>query len=142
VRRFLPELIDLIWNRQINPGKVYDLELPFDQPAQVLRSLHPPLRRPLLRHALRTIQIRSSWSYVGEALRVRRPNRDRVIGAWLGCCEPRVRIPWYRCDRVVCTCRSNTSETSMAITLDRYSHVMPTVQSEAVRRLDGVLSGM
>jgi threonine dehydrogenase-like Zn-dependent dehydrogenase len=33
VRRFLPELIDLIWNRQINPGKVFDLELPLDQAA-------------------------------------------------------------------------------------------------------------
>jgi threonine dehydrogenase-like Zn-dependent dehydrogenase len=31
VRRFLPELIDLIWNRQINPGHVFDLELPLDQ---------------------------------------------------------------------------------------------------------------
>src|SRR5947208_2143416 len=28
VRRFLPELIELIWNRQIDPGKVFDLELP------------------------------------------------------------------------------------------------------------------
>ncbi len=26
VRRFLPELIDLIWNRQIDPGKVFDLD--------------------------------------------------------------------------------------------------------------------
>jgi threonine dehydrogenase-like Zn-dependent dehydrogenase len=33
VRRFLPELIDLIWNRQINPGKVFDLELPLEQAA-------------------------------------------------------------------------------------------------------------
>jgi threonine dehydrogenase-like Zn-dependent dehydrogenase len=31
VRRFLPELIDLIWNRQIDPGKVFDLELPLEQ---------------------------------------------------------------------------------------------------------------
>ena len=30
VRRFLPELIDLIWNRRIDPGKVFDLELPLD----------------------------------------------------------------------------------------------------------------
>ena len=30
VRRFLPELIDLIWNREIDPGKVFDLELPLD----------------------------------------------------------------------------------------------------------------
>jgi threonine dehydrogenase-like Zn-dependent dehydrogenase len=28
VRRFLPDLIDRIWNRQIDPGKVFDLELP------------------------------------------------------------------------------------------------------------------
>jgi threonine dehydrogenase-like Zn-dependent dehydrogenase len=33
VRRFLPELIDLIWNRQIDPGKVFDLQLPLDQAA-------------------------------------------------------------------------------------------------------------
>ena len=33
VRRFLPELIELIWNRQINPGKVFDLELPLDDAA-------------------------------------------------------------------------------------------------------------
>jgi threonine dehydrogenase-like Zn-dependent dehydrogenase len=31
VRRFLPELVDLIWNRQIDPGKVFDLELPLDE---------------------------------------------------------------------------------------------------------------
>jgi threonine dehydrogenase-like Zn-dependent dehydrogenase len=33
VRRFLPELIDLIWNREIDPGKVFDLELPLEQAA-------------------------------------------------------------------------------------------------------------
>src|SRR5215217_2481400 len=33
VRRFLPEFIDLIWNRKIDPGKVFDLELPLDQAA-------------------------------------------------------------------------------------------------------------
>jgi threonine dehydrogenase-like Zn-dependent dehydrogenase len=31
VRRFLPELIDLIWNHKIDPGKVFDLELPLEQ---------------------------------------------------------------------------------------------------------------
>jgi threonine dehydrogenase-like Zn-dependent dehydrogenase len=30
VRRFLPELMDQIWNRRIDPGKVFDLELPLD----------------------------------------------------------------------------------------------------------------
>src|SRR5215207_9499485 len=33
VRRFLPEFIDLIWNRQIDPGRVFDLELPLDEAA-------------------------------------------------------------------------------------------------------------
>jgi threonine dehydrogenase-like Zn-dependent dehydrogenase len=34
VRRFLPELVDLIWNRRIDPGKVFDLELPLEQAAE------------------------------------------------------------------------------------------------------------
>ena len=33
VRRYLPELIDLILNDKIQPGKVFDLELPLDQVA-------------------------------------------------------------------------------------------------------------
>jgi len=33
VRRFLPELIDLIWNRRIDPGRVFDLTLPLDETA-------------------------------------------------------------------------------------------------------------
>src|SRR4029450_10647832 len=33
VRRFLPELMDLIADRLIDPGKVFDLELPLDQAA-------------------------------------------------------------------------------------------------------------
>jgi threonine dehydrogenase-like Zn-dependent dehydrogenase len=39
VRRFLPALIDLIWNRQIDPGKVFDLELPLDQAAEGYRAM-------------------------------------------------------------------------------------------------------
>jgi threonine dehydrogenase-like Zn-dependent dehydrogenase len=39
VRRFLPELIDLIWNRTIDPGKVFDLELPLDQVAEGYRAM-------------------------------------------------------------------------------------------------------
>jgi threonine dehydrogenase-like Zn-dependent dehydrogenase len=34
VRRFLPELVDLIWKREIDPGKVFDLELPLHQAAE------------------------------------------------------------------------------------------------------------
>ena len=39
VRRFLPELMDLIWNRKINPGKVFDLELPLEQAAEGYRAM-------------------------------------------------------------------------------------------------------
>jgi threonine dehydrogenase-like Zn-dependent dehydrogenase len=39
VRRFLPELIDLIWHRQIDPGKVFDLTLPLDQAAEGYRAM-------------------------------------------------------------------------------------------------------
>jgi len=35
VRRYLPELIDLVWKRKINPGKVFDLTLPLEQVARV-----------------------------------------------------------------------------------------------------------
>jgi threonine dehydrogenase-like Zn-dependent dehydrogenase len=31
LRRFLPDLIELIGSRQIDPGKVFDLDLPLDQ---------------------------------------------------------------------------------------------------------------
>ena len=34
VRRFLPELIQLIWDRAIDPGKVFDLTLPLDRAAE------------------------------------------------------------------------------------------------------------
>src|SRR2546421_8000746 len=34
VRRFLPELIDLVWKGKINPGKVFDLTLPVNQVAE------------------------------------------------------------------------------------------------------------
>ena len=39
VRRFLPKLIDLIWNQKINPGKVFDLTLPLDQAAEGYRAM-------------------------------------------------------------------------------------------------------
>jgi threonine dehydrogenase-like Zn-dependent dehydrogenase len=39
VRRFLPELIDLIWNREIDPGKVFDLTLPLDRVAEGYRAM-------------------------------------------------------------------------------------------------------
>jgi threonine dehydrogenase-like Zn-dependent dehydrogenase len=39
VRRFLPDLIDLIWNRKIDPGKVFDLRLPLEQVAEGYRAM-------------------------------------------------------------------------------------------------------
>src|SRR6516165_3972112 len=48
VRRFLPELIDLVWNGKINPGKVFDLTLPLDQVAEGYRAMDE-------RHAIKTL---------------------------------------------------------------------------------------
>jgi threonine dehydrogenase-like Zn-dependent dehydrogenase len=39
VRRFLPELIDLIVQREIDPGKVFDLTLPLEQAAEGYRAM-------------------------------------------------------------------------------------------------------
>jgi threonine dehydrogenase-like Zn-dependent dehydrogenase len=39
VRAYLPHLIDLIWNREIDPGKVFDLELPLGEAAEAYRAM-------------------------------------------------------------------------------------------------------
>jgi len=39
VRRFLPDLIDLVLKGKINPGKVFDLTLPLDQVAEGYRAM-------------------------------------------------------------------------------------------------------
>ncbi|SCG80769.1 Threonine dehydrogenase [Micromonospora echinaurantiaca] len=39
VRRFLPELIDLICRREIDPGRVFDLALPLEQAAEGYRAM-------------------------------------------------------------------------------------------------------
>jgi threonine dehydrogenase-like Zn-dependent dehydrogenase len=39
VRRFLPELIQLIWDRTIDPGKVFDLTLPLEEAAEGYRAM-------------------------------------------------------------------------------------------------------
>ncbi|MDQ0597143.1 threonine dehydrogenase-like Zn-dependent dehydrogenase [Streptomyces canus] len=39
VRRFLPELIRLIWDRRIDPGKVFDLTLPLEEAAEGYRAM-------------------------------------------------------------------------------------------------------
>ncbi|MEZ0448010.1 zinc-dependent alcohol dehydrogenase family protein [Cellulomonas sp. ICMP 17802] len=39
VRAYLPHLIDLVWTRQIDPGKVFDLTLPLAQVAEGYRAM-------------------------------------------------------------------------------------------------------
>jgi threonine dehydrogenase-like Zn-dependent dehydrogenase len=39
VRKYLPKLIDLVFNGTINPGKVFDLVLPLDQVAEGYRAM-------------------------------------------------------------------------------------------------------
>jgi threonine dehydrogenase-like Zn-dependent dehydrogenase len=39
VRRYLPDLIQLIWNREIDPGKVFDLTLPLEQAADGYQAM-------------------------------------------------------------------------------------------------------
>jgi len=39
VRRFLPELIQLIWDRKIDPGVVFDLTLPLEDAAEGYRAM-------------------------------------------------------------------------------------------------------
>jgi threonine dehydrogenase-like Zn-dependent dehydrogenase len=39
VRRFMPELIQLIWDGKIDPGKVFDLTLPLDEAAEGYKAM-------------------------------------------------------------------------------------------------------
>jgi threonine dehydrogenase-like Zn-dependent dehydrogenase len=40
VRRFLPDLIQLIWDRKIDPGKVFDLTLPLERASEGYQAMH------------------------------------------------------------------------------------------------------
>ena len=48
VRRFLSDLIDLIWNRNINPGKVFDMTLSLQDAADGYRAMDQ-------RHAVKSL---------------------------------------------------------------------------------------
>lgn len=39
MRRCLPHLIQLIWDRKIDPGKVFDLTLPLERAAEAYRAM-------------------------------------------------------------------------------------------------------
>ena len=60
VRRFLPELIDLIWRRAIDPGKVFDLELPLEEAAAGYRAMDE-------RRAIKVLLRNSSVPGVGSS---------------------------------------------------------------------------
>lgn len=40
VRRFLPQLIQLIWDRKISPGRVFDLTVPLEDAAEGYQATH------------------------------------------------------------------------------------------------------
>ena len=40
VRRFLPDLIQSIWDRTIDPGKVFDVSMPLDESAEGYKAMH------------------------------------------------------------------------------------------------------
>jgi threonine dehydrogenase-like Zn-dependent dehydrogenase len=39
VRQYLPQLIQLIWERTINPGQVFDLALPLEEAAKGYQAM-------------------------------------------------------------------------------------------------------
>ena len=39
VRQYLPTLIQLIWDRTIDPGKVFDLTLPIEEAAEAYQAM-------------------------------------------------------------------------------------------------------
>ncbi|OXR42559.1 hypothetical protein B7C42_05336 [Nocardia cerradoensis] len=59
VRRFLPELIRLIWDRTIAPGKVFDLTLPLGDAAKGYRAMDERRGDPVSRRTRgrRTISV-------------------------------------------------------------------------------------
>jgi threonine dehydrogenase-like Zn-dependent dehydrogenase len=58
----LPELIKLVWNRKINPGKVFDLTLPLDQVAEGYRAVDE-------RRAIKTLRAPEAlWRFHDELM--------------------------------------------------------------------------
>jgi threonine dehydrogenase-like Zn-dependent dehydrogenase len=80
VRRYLPELIELVWNRKINPGKVFDLTLPLDQVAEGYRAMDERRAIKTLLHPKRQ-QVRSSRDehMVGKKWRLAGKSHRRAI---------------------------------------------------------------
>ena len=48
VRRYLSDLIQLIWDRKIDPGKVFDLTMPLDRAAEGYQAMDQPTATKVL----------------------------------------------------------------------------------------------
>jgi hypothetical protein len=70
VRRFLPELLDLVCNGKINPGKVFDLMLP---------SIGSPGRKGLPREGRAPRDQDATAPVRGFALQATRPDRIDAV---------------------------------------------------------------
>ena len=92
VRRFLPELIDLICNRQVDPGKVFDLTLPLDQAAVLDDALRVPVDPTALAQlasmtggtaytAASGAELEDVYADIGSSIGYRTEERD--ITAWV-----------------------------------------------------------
>lgn len=83
VRRFLPDLIDLVMTRKINPGKVFDLEVPLGDVAEGYRAMGE--RRPgtLARSGRCPSSPPAATGFSGRAARSRRSGRSTGRGSSL-----------------------------------------------------------
>lgn len=87
VRQYLPKLIELVWERKIDPGKVFDLTLPLDEVAEGYRAMD---ERRAIKTSLRlawpgtTSCSTSSQAQPGTMPRCGRRWRRRLTGLWAG----------------------------------------------------------
>jgi hypothetical protein len=77
VRRFLPELIDLVWNGKINPGKVFDLTLPLDQVGEGYRAMDA-------RRAIKTLLRPCGASRLRALMRSTISSTTSIPASWQG----------------------------------------------------------
>ena len=94
VRRYLPELIDLVWRRVIDPGRVFDMTLPLDQVAEGYRAMDE-------RRAIK-VRLQPERAAAGRAWRGAAFTRRRARPAGAG----RSRAPAGRAHRTT-TCRAS-----------------------------------
>ncbi len=77
VRRFLPELMRLIWDRRISPGKVFDLTLPLDDAAEGYQAMDE-------RHAIRHSSPYETGRWEAPAEPRTSAYPERKVDSWTG----------------------------------------------------------